>query len=134
MLTAIGDIEIDLTQVYGATDVQTNPPDEHEEGSFSFEIALHGGSIGIVGDSHEDADEARQAALADLPPAATVHTGGVTFDRRKVIAVGPVIRDDEDDVGFEVYFIGSEATLLYADEMEAEAARDVLIAAINGAG
>ena len=131
MLTAIGDIEIDLSQVYGATDVQENPPEEGEEESFAFEIALHGGSIGLVGDSREDAEEARQAALAELPPATTVHTGGVTFDTRRVTAVGPVIGDDEEGVGFEVYFVGSEATLLYEDEEEAEEARDELIAAIN---
>jgi hypothetical protein len=135
MLTAIGDIEVDLSQVYGATDVQENPPEEGGEATFAFEIALHGGSIGLVGDSREDAEEARDAALAELPPGSTLSTGGVTFDLRRVTAVGPVIADEEEDeVGFEVYFPGSQAALLYAGEAEAEAARDELIAAVDAAG
>jgi hypothetical protein len=135
MLTPIGDIEVDLSQVYGATDVQENPPEEGGETTYAFEIALHGGSIGLVGDSREDAEEAREAALAELPEGSTVSTGGVTFDLRRVTAVGPVAEDDEEGaIGFEVYFPGSQAALLYADEAAAEAARDELIAAIDGAG
>lgn len=133
MLTPIGDIDIDLSQVFGATDVQDNPaePAEHIEASYSFEIALHGGSLGLVGDSEEDTEEARADVLAGLPAATTRSTGGVTFDYSKVTAVGPVGTDDDDTLGFDIYFVGSEATLIYDDEAEAENARQDLIQAIN---
>lgn len=134
MLTAIGDIDIDLSQVYAVTDVQDNPADPEAgiEASYSFEIALHGGSLGLVGDSEEDAEEARQDVIDGLDPATLESTGGVTFDYSRVTALGPVGSDDEGTLGFEVYFVGSEATLIYDSESEAENARNDLLNAING--
>lgn len=132
MLTPIGDFDLDLDQVLAITDVQENPPEDDVPASYSFEIGLHGNTLGLVTGDREDAEAAhRQVAVGISNP---LHTGGVTFDPRALVAVGPVVGDEEDDegVGFEIFFPGAEVALLYDSEDEAEAARRQVVAAANG--